>query len=250
MSTDEILGGLALVLVLAVSSQLVARRLRIPAIVVLLPAGFAAGATTDDVQPDALLGSLYQPFVTLAVGVILFEAGLRLSARTCCPGSAAVARLVGVGGLITWLGIAARSPAVRRRRQQPGRADRRRPGGLGPDRGAAAAGAHPPGRGCPLAAQVGGRAGRPDRRAAGRAGAARRQVERPPRPIWVPGELFFSLAVGAAVGAAAAAILCCSCARCTETPPLCRVGDADDGGRRRWSPPTCCATTQAWSRPP
>ena len=36
MSTDEILGGLALVLVLAVSSQLVARRLRIPAIVVLL----------------------------------------------------------------------------------------------------------------------------------------------------------------------------------------------------------------------
>ena len=39
MTTNEILLGLGLVLVLAVGSQLLARRLRIPAIVVLLPAG-------------------------------------------------------------------------------------------------------------------------------------------------------------------------------------------------------------------
>ena len=40
-----------------------------------------AGIATDDVHPDALLGALYQPFVSLAVGLILFEAGLRLSVR-------------------------------------------------------------------------------------------------------------------------------------------------------------------------
>jgi hypothetical protein len=39
--------GLGLGLVLAVGSQLLARRLRVPAIVVLLPAGFTAGIATD-----------------------------------------------------------------------------------------------------------------------------------------------------------------------------------------------------------
>jgi NhaP-type Na+/H+ or K+/H+ antiporter len=74
MSTDAILFGLGLVLVLAVGSQLLARRLSLPAIVILLPAGFVAGIATDDVHPEKLLGALYEPFVSLAVGVILFEA--------------------------------------------------------------------------------------------------------------------------------------------------------------------------------
>jgi hypothetical protein len=54
MSTDEILLGLGLVFVLAVSSQVLAHRLGLPAIVVLLPAGFVAGIATDDVHPEAL----------------------------------------------------------------------------------------------------------------------------------------------------------------------------------------------------
>ena len=67
-------------LALAVGSQLVGRlSCRLPAIVVLLPAGFLAGAATNDVHPQELLGALYQPFVSLAVGIVLFEAGLRLS---------------------------------------------------------------------------------------------------------------------------------------------------------------------------
>ena len=63
MTTNDILLGIGLVLVLAVGSQLLARRLRIPAIVVLLPAGFIAGIATDYVHPEDLLGDLYQPFV-------------------------------------------------------------------------------------------------------------------------------------------------------------------------------------------
>ena len=94
-------------LVLAVSSQLVAQRLGLPAIVVLLPAGFVAGIATDDVHPETLLGPLYQPFVTLAVSIILFEAGLRLSFGEVARGIRnIVARLVGVGVLVTWLGVA------------------------------------------------------------------------------------------------------------------------------------------------
>src|SRR5262245_15734940 len=108
MTTNQILFGLALVLVLGVGSQLVARPLRAPALVVLLPAGFIAGAVTNDVHPDKLLGALYQPFVTIAVGVILFEAGLRLSFDEVVPAVRdVVIRLVTVGALVTWLATAA-----------------------------------------------------------------------------------------------------------------------------------------------
>jgi NhaP-type Na+/H+ or K+/H+ antiporter len=107
MSADEILLGLGLVLVLAVCSQLLALRLGLPAIVVLLPAGFVAGIATDDVHPDALLGALYQPFVTLAVGIILFEAGLRLSFGEVALGIRnVVVRLIAVGVVVTWLAVA------------------------------------------------------------------------------------------------------------------------------------------------
>jgi len=106
MSTDDVLLGLGLVTVLAVGSQLLAGRLRLPAIVVLLPVGFLAGIATDDVHPDALLGALYQPFVSLAVGVILFEAGLRLSIGEVARDiRKIVGRLMTVGVLVTWAGV-------------------------------------------------------------------------------------------------------------------------------------------------
>jgi NhaP-type Na+/H+ or K+/H+ antiporter len=102
LSTDDVLLGLGLVLALAVGSQLVGRWLALPAIVVLLPAGFVAGALTDDVHPDLLLGDLYQPFVSLAVGIVLFEAGLRLSFDEIAPRvRGVVGRLIAVGVVVT-----------------------------------------------------------------------------------------------------------------------------------------------------
>ena len=91
-----------MVLVLAVGSQVVARTLRVPAIVVLLPVGFVAGILTKDVQPSYLLGPLFQPFVSVAVAVILFEAGLRLSFRDVTPRiRSVVIRLVSIGVVLT-----------------------------------------------------------------------------------------------------------------------------------------------------
>src|SRR3954464_11303837 len=107
MSTDEILFGLGLVVVLAVGAQLLSRRLGLPAIVLLLPAGFIAGIVTDDVHPDSLLGPLYQPFVSIAVGVILFEAGVGLSlAEIARDVRGAVKRLVLVGIVVSSVAIA------------------------------------------------------------------------------------------------------------------------------------------------
>jgi NhaP-type Na+/H+ or K+/H+ antiporter len=75
MSTNQILLGLSLTVILAVSAQVIAGRLRIPALILLLLFGFAAGAATDVVQPTKLLGATFQPLVSLAVGLILYNAG-------------------------------------------------------------------------------------------------------------------------------------------------------------------------------
>jgi NhaP-type Na+/H+ or K+/H+ antiporter len=81
VTTNQTLIGLGLIVVLAVGSQVLASRLRIPALIVLLPVGFAAGALTSDVNPDKLLGPAFQPMVSLAVAVILYDAGLGLEVR-------------------------------------------------------------------------------------------------------------------------------------------------------------------------
>ena len=81
MTTNQILTGVGLIFALAVGSQVLASRLRIPAIIVLLPAGFVAGALTSDVNPQNLLGPAFEPLVSLSVAVILYDAGLSLDMR-------------------------------------------------------------------------------------------------------------------------------------------------------------------------
>src|SRR5215471_6363679 len=78
MSTDQILFGVGLILVLAVGSQVLGSRLRVPALIILLPAGFIAGALTTDVNPERLLGPAFSPLVSLAVAVILYDSGQSL----------------------------------------------------------------------------------------------------------------------------------------------------------------------------
>ena len=81
MTTNQVLIGVGLILLLAVGSQVLASRLKIPALIILLPAGFTAGAITTDVNPQRLLGDAFQPLVSLAVAVILYDAGMSLDLR-------------------------------------------------------------------------------------------------------------------------------------------------------------------------
>jgi NhaP-type Na+/H+ or K+/H+ antiporter len=78
MTTDQVLFGVSLIVVLAVGSQVLGSQLRIPALIIMLPAGFIAGAATSDVNPQHLLGTAFQPLVSLAVAVILYDSGLGL----------------------------------------------------------------------------------------------------------------------------------------------------------------------------
>jgi NhaP-type Na+/H+ or K+/H+ antiporter len=102
LTTNQILTGVGLILALAVGSQVLASRLRIPAIIVLLPAGFVAGALTSDVNPQNLLGPAFEPLVSLSVAVILYDAGLSLDMRKLKGHTRKVViRLIVLGVLIT-----------------------------------------------------------------------------------------------------------------------------------------------------
>ncbi len=103
MESSEIFVGLGLLLALGVGCQVIAHRMRLPAIVLLLPVGFAVGQLTDAVDPRQLFGVSFAPLVSLAVAVILFEGGLNLKIRDLEGHSQRVVRrLVMRGVLITW----------------------------------------------------------------------------------------------------------------------------------------------------
>ncbi|MFI6946473.1 cation:proton antiporter [Streptomyces sp. NPDC050422] len=102
MTADQVLIGLGLIVVLAVGSQLLANRLRVPALLILLPAGFTAGALTDTVNPERLLGTAFSPLVSLAVAVILYDAGLGLDLKRLKGHTRRVVhRLLWLGTLLT-----------------------------------------------------------------------------------------------------------------------------------------------------
>jgi NhaP-type Na+/H+ or K+/H+ antiporter len=67
MSASQILVGIVLTLGLAVACQIIAAKIRSPAIVLLLPVGFVAGALTTVINPDKLFGAAFPPLVSLAV---------------------------------------------------------------------------------------------------------------------------------------------------------------------------------------
>jgi NhaP-type Na+/H+ or K+/H+ antiporter len=103
MSHEEgLLVGLASIAVLGIGAQWLAWRLRVPSILLLLVVGFLAGPVSGLLDPDALFGELLLPFVSLSVGVILFEGGLSLRVRDLRPMGASVWSLVTVGAGVTW----------------------------------------------------------------------------------------------------------------------------------------------------
>ncbi|WP_405805186.1 cation:proton antiporter [Streptomyces sp. NBC_00210] len=113
MTDDEILLGIGLTVVLAVGSQILASRLRIPALIVLLPAGFTAGALTHVIHPDQLLGPDFSALVSLSVAVILYDAGLGLDLRHLAGRTrGVVVRLLLLGVVITWAATAGIAPVM------------------------------------------------------------------------------------------------------------------------------------------
>lgn len=105
MSTQALLIGLSLVVVLSVVARIFGGMVNIPVIVPLLAIGIIAGISVADVvEPNKLLGSALSPFVQIVVALILFEGALGLRfdqfPKEVRP---AVLRLITLGVLVTWI---------------------------------------------------------------------------------------------------------------------------------------------------
>lgn len=87
-------------------AQVLAQRLRIPAIVPLLVLGMALGPSGLGVVLPAALGNGLSVIVKLAVAVILFDGALNLRVRDLQGAMREVRNLVTVGVLVTWVGAA------------------------------------------------------------------------------------------------------------------------------------------------
>lgn len=90
---------LATVIVLGIAAQWLAWRLRLPAILLLLAGGFAAGQWT---APEEVLGTdVLLAIVSLSVALILFEGGLSLQWSQLGEAAPTMLRLVTVGVAVT-----------------------------------------------------------------------------------------------------------------------------------------------------
>jgi NhaP-type Na+/H+ or K+/H+ antiporter len=87
-----------------VGAQLLAHAAAVPQIVTLLAIGVLVGPDAlGIIDPDELLGATLEPFVTLAVGVVLFDGALKLRHQDLAAGAwQPVVRLVTVGVLVSW----------------------------------------------------------------------------------------------------------------------------------------------------
>lgn len=99
--------SLACILVFGIAAQWLAWRFNLPSILLMLLFGFLAGPVSGVINPDALMGDLLFPIVSLSVAIILFEGGLSLSLTELRPVRTVVFNLVTVGAAITWISSAA-----------------------------------------------------------------------------------------------------------------------------------------------
>ncbi|MEX2586859.1 MAG: cation:proton antiporter [Actinomycetota bacterium] len=103
--SNTVVIGLAAIVIIGVAAQWLAAVIRVPSILLLLSAGLIAGPILGWLNPDELFGELLDPFVSLAVGVILFEGGLSLKIRELEGVAGVTWRLVSFGAITTWIAL-------------------------------------------------------------------------------------------------------------------------------------------------
>ena len=100
---DTLLFQIALIGAAGIGAQWLAWALRIPAIALLLVAGFLMGPVFGIMNPKEIFGDVYKPAIALAVAIILFEGGLTLNFKEIKETSSSVQRIIFLGGPLVWL---------------------------------------------------------------------------------------------------------------------------------------------------
>lgn len=105
----ELTAAIAVVVVAGVASQLIARAVRIPSVLVLLPVGIVVGPVTHLLDPSRLFADALYPVIAVAVGLVLFEGAVGLRITGAHTVRRPVTGLVTIGVAVTLLvgGLAA-----------------------------------------------------------------------------------------------------------------------------------------------
>ena len=93
---------ITVIIVLGIGAQWAAWRFRLPSILLLLLVGFLAGPVVGLLDPQSLQGDWLFAFVSLSIGIILFEGGLSLRLSELREVGSTVFNLITVGVLLTW----------------------------------------------------------------------------------------------------------------------------------------------------
>ena len=98
---------IAMIGVLGIGAQWFAWRTGLPAIVLMLAAGFLAGPVAGELgyrllDPEAAFGEMLDPAISIGVALILFEGGLSLDLRELRHSGGAVWRLATIGVIVGW----------------------------------------------------------------------------------------------------------------------------------------------------
>ncbi|MGC9516719.1 MAG: cation:proton antiporter [Methanomicrobiales archaeon] len=102
MNIDPIILGLGIIITLGILLQWIARIIKIPGIILLLPAGILMGSVLGLVKPLEIFGDALFPIITLGVGLLLLKGGFELKIIDLNPDvGRAVWRLVTLGVVIT-----------------------------------------------------------------------------------------------------------------------------------------------------
>ncbi len=104
--TEYILLTLALVSFFGILSQWLSWYIKLPSIIFLLLFGIVVGPVSGLFDPDALMGDLLFPFVSMGVAIILFEGGLTLRFHEIKGLTRPLYMLLTLGLVLTWTMVA------------------------------------------------------------------------------------------------------------------------------------------------
>lgn len=99
----SILTTIMLIGLLGIGSQWVAWRYRMPAIVVMSITGLIVGPLFGLINPERDFGNLYDPIISVAVAIILFEGSLNLKFKELRGLGRPIFRIATIGAFIAWI---------------------------------------------------------------------------------------------------------------------------------------------------
>lgn len=88
---------------LGIGSQWVAWKFSLPAIVIMSIAGLLVGPVFGLMNPEESFGALYDPIISIAVAIILFEGSLNLSFKELRGIGRPIVQIATIGAFIAWI---------------------------------------------------------------------------------------------------------------------------------------------------